>query len=37
MAQSVLETLLSCDPSDPLHLKSALDEVKSGGLPIVEV
>ena len=37
MAQSVLEKLLSCDPSDPLHLKSALDDLQSGGLPIVEL
>jgi hypothetical protein len=37
MAQSVLEQLISCDPSDPLQLKSALDDLKSGGLPIVEL
>lgn len=37
LAESVLRTLLSCDASDPLQLRAALDGLKSGGLPIVEL
>jgi hypothetical protein len=37
MAEQVLRTLLDCDPTDPLHLAAALDDLKSGGLPIVQL
>jgi hypothetical protein len=37
MAESVLRCLLSCDPNDPLRLAAKLDDLRSGGLPIVEM
>lgn len=37
MAQEVVDTLLRLDPSDPLKLRAMLDEIGSGGLPIVEL
>jgi hypothetical protein len=37
LAESVIAKLIACDPSDPLQLNAALDELNSGGLPIVEL
>lgn len=37
LAKEVVDTLLQLDPSDPLRLRAMLDEVASGGLPIVEL
>jgi hypothetical protein len=37
MATEVVDTLVRLDPSDPLRLRAVLDEVASGGLPIVEL
>jgi hypothetical protein len=37
MAREVVGTLLALDASDPLRLHAMLDEVASGGLPIVEL
>lgn len=37
MAKEVAETLIQLDPSDPLRLRALIDEVASGGLPIVEL
>lgn len=36
MALEVIEHLLACDPGDPLGIGSWIDEIKTGGLPIVE-
>jgi hypothetical protein len=37
MAQEVVGTLVKLDPADPLRLRTLLDEVNSGGLPIVDL
>ena len=37
MALEVVETLLRCDPADPLSLRSWIDEIKTAGAPIVEL
>jgi hypothetical protein len=37
LAREVVDTLLQLDPSDPLELHAMLDELASGGLPIVEL
>lgn len=37
MAEEVLSTLVDLDPSDPLHLRALLDELRSGGAPIVDL
>jgi len=36
MAVEVVEQLLKCDPNDPLGLAGWLDELRTGGLPMVE-
>ena len=36
-AREVIERLLACDPSDPLALRAWIDELSTGGLPIVEL
>jgi hypothetical protein len=35
MAQEVVETLLELDPTDPLKLRALIDELRTGGAPIV--
>ena len=37
MAEEVASTLIEFDPSDPLHLRAMLDELRSGGAPIVDL
>jgi hypothetical protein len=37
MAKEIVDTLLALDPADPLSLPALLDELASGGLPIVEL
>ncbi len=37
MALEVIERLLACDPSDPLGLAAWIDELKTGGKPIIEL
>jgi hypothetical protein len=37
MAREIVETLVKLDPADPLALRAMLDELGSGGLPIVEL
>lgn len=37
MAEEVVATLIDLDPSDPLQLRSMLDEMRSGGAPIVDL
>lgn len=37
MADEVLSTLTELDPSDPLRLRAMLDELRSGGAPIVDL
>jgi hypothetical protein len=37
MAREVVESLLQLDGSDPLQLRAMLDELATGGLPIVEL
>jgi hypothetical protein len=37
MAEEVMSTLIELDPSDPLHLRTMLDELRSGGAPIVDL
>ena len=37
MAKEVVDTLLKLDPSDPLKLRAMLDEILSGGKPMVDL
>ena len=37
MAEEVIDTLIELDPSDPLQLRLLLDELRSGGAPIVDL
>jgi hypothetical protein len=37
MALEVVEHLLACDPSDPLQLGAWIDEIKTGGKPMVQL
>jgi hypothetical protein len=37
MADEILSTLLDLDASDPLHLRILLDELRSGGAPIIDL
>jgi tetratricopeptide (TPR) repeat protein len=36
-AREVVERLRACDPSDPLNLAAWIDELGTGGMPIVEL
>jgi hypothetical protein len=37
MADEVVSTLTEFDSSDPLHLKTLIDQLRSGGAPIVDL
>jgi len=37
MAEEIVATLIELDPSDPLRLRSMLDELRSGGAPIINL
>ena len=37
MAEEVVATLCELDPADPLRLRAMLDEMRSGGAPIVDL
>jgi hypothetical protein len=37
MAEEVVATLTEFDPSDPLHLRRMLDELRSGGAPVIDL
>jgi hypothetical protein len=37
MAEEIVATLTELDSSDPLHLRSMLDEMRSGGAPVVDL
>ena len=37
MAEEVMSTLIELDPTDPLQLRTLLDELRSGGAPIVDL
>jgi hypothetical protein len=37
MAEEIVATLIELDPSDPLQLKSMLDQMRTGGAPIVDL
>jgi hypothetical protein len=37
MAEEVMSTLIELDPSDPVQLKTLLDELRSGGAPIINL
>jgi hypothetical protein len=37
MADEISATLLELDPADPLHLRALLDELRSGGAPVIEL
>jgi hypothetical protein len=37
MAEEVMSTLIELDPGDPLHVRALLDELRSGGAPIVDL
>jgi hypothetical protein len=37
MAEEIVATLVELDPSDPLQLRSMLDEMRSGGAPVVDL
>jgi hypothetical protein len=36
-AREVLERLIACDPADPLRLRAWLDDLNTGGMPIIEL
>jgi hypothetical protein len=36
-AQDAVATVVKLDPSDPLEVRKLLDELRSGGLPVVEL
>jgi hypothetical protein len=35
MAEEIVETLMQLDPSDPLRVKALVDELRTGGAPII--
>ena len=37
MAEEIVDVLVKLDPTDPLELRAMLDDVRTGGLPIVEL
>jgi hypothetical protein len=37
MAEEIVRTVTDLDPSDPLHVRTMLDELRSGGAPIVNL
>jgi hypothetical protein len=37
MAEEIVATLVEFDPGDPLHLRAMLDELRSGGAPIMDL
>ena len=37
MAEEVVATLIELDPADPLQLRAMLDELRSGGAPVVDL
>jgi hypothetical protein len=37
MTEEILDTLLQLDPSDPLRLKALVDELRTGGAPVIEL
>ena len=37
MAEEVMSTLIEFDPSDPLQLRALLDELRSGGAPVIDL
>ncbi len=37
MAAEIVDVLVKLDPADPLALRAMLDDVRTGGLPIVEL
>jgi len=37
MAEEVMSTLLELDPTDPLHVRALLDELRSGGAPVIDL
>jgi hypothetical protein len=37
LAEEIVATLLEFDPTDSLHLKSMLDELRSGGAPVINL
>jgi hypothetical protein len=37
MAEEVMSTLLELDPIDPLHVRALLDELRSGGAPVIDL
>ncbi len=37
MAKEVVDVLVKLDPTDPLELRAMLDELQTGGLPVVEL
>jgi hypothetical protein len=37
MAEEVIETLVALDPADPLRLRALVDELRTGGAPVVSL
>ncbi len=37
MAEEIVATLAELDPADPLHLRAMLDELRSGGAPLMDL
>jgi hypothetical protein len=37
MADEIVSTLLELDSTDPLHIRAMIDELRSGGAPIVDL
>jgi hypothetical protein len=35
MSDEIVQTLVQLDPSDPLHVKALVDELRTGGAPVV--
>ena len=37
VAGEIIERLIACDPADPLRLRAWLDDLNTGGMPIIEL
>jgi hypothetical protein len=37
MADEIVQTFLQLDPSDPVRLKALIDELRTGGAPVIEL
>jgi hypothetical protein len=37
MAEEIVRTLVELDPSDPLRLRAIIDDIRSGGKPVIDL